>query len=73
MPQNWLTQYNGELCTWFDKLEFYFFPLYKNYTLLFALLCRPIRAKVEQKGRVIFLYWKKNKKINVKQEKVKEK
>ena len=27
---------NGELCTWFDKLEFLFliFPLYKNYTLL---------------------------------------
>ena len=20
-------RYNGELCTWFDKLDFYFFPL----------------------------------------------
>ena len=50
---------------------FSFFPLYKNDTLLFALPCPPvcnpealglgiaIRAKVEQKGRVIFLYWGK--------------
>ena len=64
---------NGELYTWFDELEFcfLFFPLFKNYTLLFALPCGPvckpeavgwgiaIRAKVEQKGRVIFLYWEK--------------
>ena len=30
---------NGELCQWFDKLEFFFlyFPFIKNYTLLFAL------------------------------------
>ena len=34
---------NEELCTWFDKLKFsfFFFPLYKNYTLLFALPCLP--------------------------------
>ena len=65
--------YNGELCTWFDKLEFcsLFFPLKKKYTLLFALQCLPvckpealcrwiaIPAKVKQKGRVIFLYWEK--------------
>ena len=44
---------------------FSFFPLYKNYTLLFALQCPPVckpeaigrvialRAKVVQKGRLI--------------------
>ena len=29
-------EHNGELCTWFDKLEFSFFPLEKNYTFLFV-------------------------------------
>ena len=50
---------------------FSFFPFYKNYTILFALASQPfgkpqaigqwiaMRAKVEQKGRVIFLYWEK--------------
>ena len=48
---------------------FPFFPLWKNYTLLFALPCSPvckpeavgqeiaIRAKVEEKGKMIFLLW----------------
>ena len=59
------------LTSW--NLLFSFFPLYKNHTLLFSLPCSPvckpeavcqgiaIRAKVEQKGMVIFLYWEKNK------------
>ena len=60
---------NGELCTWFDKLKlcFLFFYLKIHYSLLFALQCPPvykpealgpgivIRAKVEQKGRVIII------------------
>ena len=51
-----ILQVKGELRTWFDQLEFYFvfFPIIEKYTLVFAM-----RAKVEQKGRVIFLYWKK--------------
>ena len=47
--------HNGEFCTWFDKLEFlyfYFFPLYKNYTLLFALPCLPV-CRPEAVGRGI--------------------
>ena len=56
---------------WFDKLEFSFFPFIKNISscLLYPALpvCKPeavswgiaIRAKVEQKGRVIFLFGKK--------------
>ena len=45
---------NGELCNWFDKLElsFFFFPLQKNYTLLFALPCPPV-CKAEDVGRGI--------------------
>ena len=68
MPLKLIKALHSELCTWFDNLEFcfLFFRLYKNYTLLFALSCLPvckpqavgrgiaIRAKVEQKGRVIF-------------------
>ena len=55
---------------WKAEIYFFnFFSLYKNYTLLFALPCQSvwkpeaigrgiaIRAKVEQKGRVIFLVY----------------
>ena len=33
---------NGELCTWFDKLEF-FFPLQKNYLSLSPL---PLKEEI---------------------------
>jgi hypothetical protein len=73
-----LHRVNGELLTCFYKLElsFSFFPFIEKLSLLFALPCPPvckpeavgrgiaIRAKVEQKRRVIFLYREKNEKLN---------
>ena len=60
---------NGELITWFDKLELSvsFFPFIEKLSLLFAQMCLPvckpeaagggiaIRAKVEQKRGLFFI------------------
>ena len=63
-----LETYNKELCTWFDKVEFSFFPYYKNNNLFFALLCTQVckpdavgrgiatRTKVEEIEKMTFVF-----------------
>ena len=72
--KNYVHRVTGESCTWFDKLEYYFFffPFIENYTLLFALSCPPvckpeavvrgiaIRAKVVNRGGFVIVFVKRS-------------